>query len=209
MLTLLVGSKQSVLSSYRNMELSSRKIFSIATMLFASLLIEVIAEERRLEQLNVVNGASAAVQQRDKRYVLFPQFTVLQVRNCEMVIKADQKLFWYSFFYNCNSVISLQFTMAIVIPMEVPQRKIAMNVGLQCNFNLPYAAKEFYKPPFWDTRSLDKEGPASSGNGTSRGSRSLLPVRADSCRETQANLLSFDDFSAEDFYAMVQNYMTK
>lgn len=98
--------------------------------------------------------------------------------------------------------------MAIVMPMEVPQRKIAMNVGLQCNFNLPYTAKEFYKPPFWDTRSLDEHGPA-SGNGTSRSSRSLLPVRADSCRETQANLLSLNDFSAEDFYSMVQNYLEK
>lgn len=96
--------------------------------------------------------------------------------------------------------------MAVVIPIEVPKRKVGMNLAVQCNFNLPYNPAEFYKPPFWATRSLDKEV---TGNSTSRTARSLGPSQ-ESCRESMerdTNSLSDNDISSEEFYFLVQNYL--
>lgn len=96
-----------------------------------------------------------------------------------------------------------QITMAVVIPIEVPKRKVGLNVALQCNFNLPYTPKEFYKPPFWDTRSLDKESVAHDYNA--RSTRSI-----ESCRDVSSqptNKFPFEDLPMDEFYLLLQRYL--
>lgn len=94
--------------------------------------------------------------------------------------------------------------------MEVPQRKVAINLGVQSNFNLPYTPKEFYKPPYWDTRSLkNSKKHHHQGNDTSRHTRSLTAVGT--CRDASAtieqNSLPFDDIPVESFYSYIKNYL--
>lgn len=97
--------------------------------------------------------------------------------------------------------------MAMVLPIEVPKRKVGMNLALQCNFNLPFTPREFEKPPYWDLRSLDDKK-ASQTTEKTRNTRSL--ALDDSCRdhrETETNMLE-NDFPIDEFYSLVQNYLT-
>lgn len=107
-------------------------------------------------------------------------------------------------------------TVAMAIPIEVPQRRVAMNLGVQCNFNLPYTPKEFYKPPFWDTRSKDSARSEKDQSATTttekekRVSRSL----SDGYQPSPHNLtvigengVHFGDVSSGDFYSFVNNYL--
>lgn len=47
--------------------------------------------------------------------------------------------------------------MAMVIPFSHPVYKLNMNVGMQCNFGLPWNSTEFAKPPYWAQRDLHGE----------------------------------------------------
>lgn len=49
--------------------------------------------------------------------------------------------------------------MAIVMPYEHPVYRLNMNVGMQCNYNLPWNNTEFTHPMYWDQRGL---GPSSN-----------------------------------------------
>ncbi|XP_059611068.1 uncharacterized protein LOC132257994 [Phlebotomus argentipes] len=48
----------------------------------------------------------------------------------------------------------LQCTMAMVLPINIPNRKVALNMGVQVNYNTPWTPAEFYNPPIWQSRSL-------------------------------------------------------
>ncbi|GAB0091545.1 hypothetical protein DMENIID0001_064000 [Sergentomyia squamirostris] len=48
--------------------------------------------------------------------------------------------------------------MCMVIPINIPNRKVALNMGVQVNYNTPYTPAEFYNPPYWQSKSLN--GPA-------------------------------------------------
>lgn len=46
----------------------------------------------------------------------------------------------------------------MVMPYNHPAGyKIGMNMGIQCNYNLPWNATEFTNPPYWDQRDLHGE----------------------------------------------------
>ncbi|XP_055694981.1 uncharacterized protein LOC129796879 [Lutzomyia longipalpis] len=47
--------------------------------------------------------------------------------------------------------------MAMVLPISIPNRKIALNMGVQVNYNAPYTPAEFYNPPYWQSKSLHGE----------------------------------------------------
>ena len=95
--------------------------------------------------------------------------------------------------------------MAVVMPIEVPKRKVGMNLGLQCNYNLPYTPREFEKPPYWDLRSLDDEKGSTKTAEKTRNTRSL----DDSCRDNRATDTNFleNDYPIDKFYSLVQNYL--
>lgn len=44
--------------------------------------------------------------------------------------------------------------MAMVMPFEHPQFKVAMNMAVQCNYNLPWNVSEFTNPMYWAQRDL-------------------------------------------------------
>lgn len=44
--------------------------------------------------------------------------------------------------------------MAMVLPFEHPVHKLNLNVGIQCNYNLPWNATEFTNPTYWSQRDL-------------------------------------------------------
>lgn len=50
----------------------------------------------------------------------------------------------------------LQVTMAMVMPFDHPTYKVNMNLGVQCNYGLPWNATEFAKPTYWDQRANDE-----------------------------------------------------
>lgn len=40
----------------------------------------------------------------------------------------------------------------MVMPFNHPVYKLNMNLGIQCNYNLPWNASEFYNPPYWQQK---------------------------------------------------------
>lgn len=95
--------------------------------------------------------------------------------------------------------------MAMVIPIEMPQRKLGLNLAVQCNFNLPYTPKEFYKPPFWATRRSHSDQHEEAVD-TSRKSRALVTSNYPSMA-TGDNELEYNDISIDEFYSFYKDYL--
>lgn len=62
---------------------------------------------------------------------------------------------WHTLYFPQFTV--LQFTVGIALPIEVPERKVFLNAGLQVNYNLPFSIANFAHPTFWADRSLANE----------------------------------------------------
>lgn len=89
----------------------------------------------------------------------------------------------------------------MVIPIEVPKRKVGVNMAVQCNFNLPYTPKEFYKPPFWASRSQSNHQHEETSSAT-RKARALV-----SSNYPLENKLDYSDVSIDEFYSFYKDYL--
>uniref|UniRef100_A0A182Q3N4 Uncharacterized protein n=1 Tax=Anopheles farauti TaxID=69004 RepID=A0A182Q3N4_9DIPT len=98
----------------------------MATLWFACFLLLVSTGASHRWGDDVPNGSIQVLSRQERKVLLFPIQTTLQVSMCTAT---DGRLY--------------------APKKKYPARKLGINLGFQQNFNLPFRLLEFYNPPTW------------------------------------------------------------